>query len=358
MLGEVAGRFRVDGGTCSDPTLQNLSDTKVTPDTPIDPEKSRRRPDFYVVNERLRFAVIVENKIRHHESRDQLKDYWEAMREDKPGFKIGGIFLAPERRKPKQAGDYPYVSLSYGDIADLLVKALKDTTTNSEHDALPKQYADAIRRWFVLDPKQQRLAWQILQGYPKAVELLRDKKSQPMQQLVDELSELIRGQLVLECLNSDPTVKDLEYGELGFVLKEWNEIDSLRTGADEEKSVYGKRLITFWFSEPERDLAIYISVATPTHAKDKTAQRAIVRAVSHSGFRRTDFGEPNPNWIDFLVRRLASKEELKNPDRDVVFEQIQKAWELFVDKDLRKIKESIQGIPAFRQSSRRSSRAA
>ncbi len=77
--------------------------------------------------------------------------------------------------------------------------------------------------------------------------------------------------------------------------------------------------------------------------------------MSGSGFRRVDFGEPNPNWVDFLVRPLASKEELKNPDRDVAFEQMRKAWKLFVEKDLRKISERIQGISAFRQSSRRSS---
>jgi hypothetical protein len=92
----------------------------------------------------------------------------------------------------------------------------------------------------------------------------------------------------------------------------------------------------------DEDVAIYLAVATPTHAKNKTAQEAILRAVSDSGLRRIDFGEPNPNWIDFLVRRLASEEELKNPDRDVVFERIRKAWKRFVKEDLYKIKESIQ----------------
>jgi hypothetical protein len=172
VLEKMAGCFRVNGAACKDPSLQGLSDTVVTLDKPIESAEERGRPDLYLRNERSGFAVLLENKVRHHERPHQLKDYWEAAQERDPEFKIGGLFLTPERRDPVTADGYPYVSLSYGDMADLLEKALEDmTAANAEYGGLPKQYADAIRRWFVLDPEEKRLAWQILQRYPKAIKM-------------------------------------------------------------------------------------------------------------------------------------------------------------------------------------------
>ncbi len=63
VLEKISGSFRLNGAACKDPSLQGLRDTVVTPDRAIESAEERGRPDFYLRNEGLRFAVILENKV-------------------------------------------------------------------------------------------------------------------------------------------------------------------------------------------------------------------------------------------------------------------------------------------------------
>ena len=325
----------------------DFSDTEVTREA----KSEQGRADFKLRNKRQKVVLLIENKTLSAEGDRQLARYWEDAEKDDPGFAIGGLFLTPEGRQPRTAGKYSYSAVSYGGIADLLDACVKTRKAHDPGVILIKQYASAIRRWFVEDPEKKKLAWRIYRKYPAAAAFLSTDGAKPIWQISEHLQGLLRKQgSGLETLYSSFSTKEVE---LWFVPHEWDKIAGLRhAGTAKTEKRADDRLLIFWLycwpgseHEYERQLGLYLGSTPGARAEDvQKLIDAISKAVPSSSQEILGDDQPDAEWKILWAQTLLTVDQLNQEDRDVVFKLIDDGWQRFLDSDLPKLK---TGIPAL-----------
>lgn len=73
--------------------------------------------DIFLLDERNRLAVIIENKIDTSEHFDQLQRYYETVNQQYPGYRIIGLYLTPAGDEPSHKN---YLPLGYGLVCEVL----------------------------------------------------------------------------------------------------------------------------------------------------------------------------------------------------------------------------------------------
>jgi len=331
-------------------------DTKITREA----KSEQGRADFKLRNSRQRVVLLIENKTLSPEGDRQLAKYWEDAERADPGFAIGGLFLTPNGRQPTTAGKYNYSAVSYGEVAELLARCVEFREAYDPGVILVKQYASAIKRWFVEDPEKKRLAWRIYRKYPAAAAYLSTDGVKPMRQISEHLRGLISKQgSGVEAVYTYPGAEEVG---LWFVPRDWDKVSRLRragTRAKEKRA--DDRLTVFWVScnpgsehEYERQLGLYLGTVPGARADDVGKLiRAIAReALSSSQELMVDDG-PGETWRTIWARTLLTDEQLNQEDRDLVFQLIDERWQRFLNSDLPKL-ESVIGT-LFEQPSTRTS---
>jgi hypothetical protein len=349
---KASGRFFSRGSPCGDPELNDLADTKVEREWPAD---DLGRADLFAKNERLQFAIVMENKVRQAERIDQLKDYWEAAARLNPDFAIAGLFITPDGRPPQSAGGYPYVSVSFAEISELLDKLAAEADRKDEFgpstSALAEQYAHALKRWFVEDPELKQMAWRLHQLYPNALEYLQRVDVKPVGQIVEKLRDLISSDERFKCL--EPFIGPQRLG-VSFVAKKWEEVGGLKNGATIQDRRIGERLLYFVFGGGggDEDLVLYLSLGAGKRSENS---KAIFEAIRRTGLQTlgADFvhsevqeGHETNVW----AKRFASAGQLRDPEPDSLFSLIEEHWKDFCTNELTTITKAVGGLPFFQDS--------
>ena len=328
---------------------EDLTGTQVDREVYLSPSS---RSDFVLSNERLRFALFVEIKVGHSERRDQLKDYWRETARKFPEYSIGGLFVTPNGIKPITAGPYDVIPLSYREIARLLDDSVKTLPKSVQTRCAPMvaQYAGAIRRWYVKDPKLNDIAWDIYRKFPTGLAKLPNYR--PSVQLYKKMSELIEGGPKMTVVYDHEPEQDSDDIEIQFVPSEWDEVKRLRRAGTTEKSCDG-RLAVLWigvFPQHEQPLwrSMVIGLAIAEGAKE-TDFKAVISAVRRAALQSsagtsTTEKQAALDWTDVWMKIIASAQEIETLRRDQLFSKIDQRWGQFIDAEFPKIKKLMKEL--------------
>lgn len=307
--------------------------------------------DLRVQHLRQKFVLLIENKTISEEGDRQLERYWQDAETEHPTYSIGGIFLTPNGRLPTSEGKFKgkYKALSYGDLADAIDEAAGPLAAKDHWKAIVTQYALAIRRWFVADPKMYELAWTIYKKYPEAVEFLSTDEAHPIQQILNFIGTLVKKENFVEVCerkNHDESI--------WFVPQQWDSISGLRhaqTASTEKRA--DDRLCVMWFTckskadegeDYERDLILYLGAVAG--AQSNKVKRLLDASRSWPVASKQAYleYEPQSDWTHIWARRFLTETELNREDREKVFKDLTSHWKRFLKEDLTVISNSVLSL--------------
>jgi hypothetical protein len=308
------------------------------------------RADFKIRNGRQNLVLLIENKTLSSEGHRQLARYWEDAEREDPSFAIGGLFLTPNGNQPETASKYGYVAVSYCEIAELLDECVQFRGKEDSGAVLARQYASAIRRWFVEDPEIRKLAWRIYKKYPAAASYISTDEAKPSGQIFEHLHGLITEQ------ESGLVTITKRKSELWFVPSKWDEVESLRRAGTKDAD---GRLLIFWFSldnEAGSNLDLYLGTAPGAHPDVIARLIATIGECAPPKFHGLVLhNKPRPqSWTHLWGRRFMVKEEIASEDQDEVFKSLEVNWQRFLGEEFPKIMEAVN-VASHRQDPRQNS---
>ncbi|MGI8911979.1 MAG: PD-(D/E)XK nuclease family protein [Rubrobacteraceae bacterium] len=147
--------------------------------------------DIFLLDERNRLAVIIENKIGTGEHGDQLDRYYEAVREQYPDYRLLALYLTPGGDEPSHP---EYLPVDYRAVCEILDGLAKSRASVTEPDlrVLITHYTEMLRRHIVGDSEIARLSQQIYQKHQRAIDLIYEHRFAQREAIRKLLTKLIK----------------------------------------------------------------------------------------------------------------------------------------------------------------------
>lgn len=116
--------------------------------------------DIFLLNEREKLAVLIENKIGTGEHSDQLNRYHATVKEKYLEYKLLALYLTPGGDEPSHP---KYLPVDYRMVCEILDELAESRVSVIEPDAktLIKHYTEMLRRHIVGDSEIAKLSRQI-----------------------------------------------------------------------------------------------------------------------------------------------------------------------------------------------------
>jgi hypothetical protein len=292
-------------------------------------EGEENRIDLLIVNERLRFGVVVENKVATGEHDNQLERYWSVIHSHYPGLvRRFGVLLSP---KGVVASHHEYKDFAYGEIGAVLEQSVSAGNGKLDIDAtvVLSHYMDLLRSEFMEDAEAAAAAWTIWHEHRGALDFVR--RSSPSAQLCGELKRLI--DLTPICDYEKIKGRDAPY-ELAFVLRGWRE--DPRVGDPSGRSGY-KSALLFWFDDFRDQIKLSLGV---WQRRAELLKRLTDLPNSEAAFRGHRWHRED-EWSVIWSRLFVSRQDLRTKTRDELFDQIRKRWVAFCQKNLAAISSAV-----------------
>lgn len=146
----------------------------------VETVREQDRIDILVVGQSDGFVCLIENKVDSEEHTDQLNRYLNVVEERYPALKVLPVFLTPAGASPSRDRDSErYVSLGYGEIADLLRDGLatRDATVDPSVAVFLEQYEQTLRRRILDTPSDiDTLALRVYSNHRDAINRIIEAK--------------------------------------------------------------------------------------------------------------------------------------------------------------------------------------
>jgi hypothetical protein len=293
----------------------DLTDTEVL--------REEDRIDLQLINRRLEFAIIVENKTDSGEHSDQLRRYWDTFKKNHKSIsKVVGIYLSPKGSVPS---DGRYLSVSYKMVCHTIDEVQSSLTGELGIDikVLLRHYKDLLEIEFMGAQKESSLAWDIHRKFPKAIEFLA--YNDPYTQIHREVRRLVDSgapELVID---------HSKKGEIAFLVQEWTKSPIL----------YDPKLggLLFWLTDFRRELVLSFGV-NPEASKAHDSLMSIAKS-NPKLFPPAGVGLIRDGWPTVWTKQLLRPTDFNKLNRDEIFDQIEKRWQIFRESDLLKLRASI-----------------
>lgn len=283
--------------------------------------------DILILEENIKLAVIIENKIDGTESEGQLKRYYEAVKKQFPNYNIVCLYLTPE-------GDIPsheeYIPISYElicEIVETLIKT-KESILGPDLLTLIKSYAVMLRRHIVGESEIAKLCQKIYRKHQKALDLIFEYKPDQQVQTQQHLEELIDK-------NPDLIKDRCSKAFIRFLAKEWD-VPNLKKG---HGWVDSNRMLLFQFYNGPEKLALNLYIGPG----DKEIREKLYSVASANRKIFKASGKLNPKWKSIYTQKILMKKDLQEADFETIIEKIGKQWQKFLEDDLQAIKDAIKG---------------
>lgn len=280
-----------------------------------------RRIDIFLLDERQKLAVIIENKIDTSEHGDQLDRYYEAVREEYPDHKILALYLKPGGEEPSHPD---YLPVDYQAVCEILDGLAESQASVMEPDVrvLITHYTEMLRRHIVGDSEIARLSREIYQKHQQALDLVYEH--------IPDRRNSIR-QIVEELVSENPnlTLDHTTKGEVKFAVSDWDTSVNLNKN---RWSVLG-RILLFVISNTPSSVDLKLMIG-PGEANVREGFWQIAN-FSGAPFKvvRKLAKEHNTVYTRSVVRQTLLEEgELEEIDQE-----IREHWADFIENDLPRI---------------------
>ncbi len=295
----------------------------------IEVRREWQHVDIFLVDERNRLAVIIENKIDTGEHSDQLGRYHEVVKQHYPNCKVIGLYLTP-------AGDEPshdaYLPLGYRLVCEVLDSLAESqaSVSNPDLQVLVAHYTQMLRRHIVGDSEIAKLCQQIYEKHREAIDLIsryRPNTQAEIKEIKEILEDLVNSESELVLDRSSKTMTN-------FVNPQWD-MPHLLTAVGWTSS---QRVLLFQFNNNDSNLNLEMFIGP---GSEEVRRKLFKMAQS------------NPDTFE-VPRNIAKKHNriysrsflIKDMYEDADYEErrlkIQRCWTEFLEEDLPKIDTALR----------------
>ncbi len=282
--------------------------------------------DILILEESIKLAIIIENKIEGTESPGQLKRYYETVKKHFPAYNIVCLYLTPEGDMPSHED---YIPISYKlvcEVVETLIRT-KESVLGPDLLTLIKNYAVMLRRHIVGESEIAKLCQKIYHKHQRALDLIFEYKPDLQVQTREYLESLID--------RSPDLVKDhCSKAYIRFLPKEWD-VPSLAKG---KGWVSSNRILLFEVYNGPEKIALRLHIG-PGH--DETRKRLYDMASAHTPVFKAS-GSLRPKWKSIYTRNFATRKDLQDNEYEVIAEKIEKQWQKFLEDDLPAMREIVR----------------
>lgn len=165
----------------------------------------RDHMDIVILNHKKGYVIVVENKVKAAERKNQLKDYRNKIEEEFPSYKKLFIFLTPEGREPSTDDCWTYASYRaiHSSISDICGQGRSSETTLF----LLKHYKELLEKYVLNQEELELLANRIYKEHKEAIDFIWEKKADGYLELSNKIRELIAQDEKLSCFNAQKSTK-------------------------------------------------------------------------------------------------------------------------------------------------------
>lgn len=154
--------------------------------------------DLLIVNDKLKFTICIENKIKSGKSgNNQLLKYYEIVENiwSNKGHKNYYVYLTPfPRTLTDKEIEIEYVNLTYQSILEILKDTLKSTQPSEETKPLIEHYIRNLEKNIMGISKEVKLAQEIYQKHKLAIDfIVNNKPSLYSKELFNQINEYFKN---------------------------------------------------------------------------------------------------------------------------------------------------------------------
>lgn len=288
--------------------------------------------DLFLVNERLQFLVLIENKLDTKEHTEQLRRYRQRVEEQYPRYKKILLFLTVDGEAPS---DNAYISITHGDICKVIQKILDSRSSRLGPDVvtLLRHYCAMIGRHFMEDAETARLARSIYQKHKVALDYIFEQRPDLQSSISSTLTDLIKKEqeLLLDHYSKAYT---------HFIVREWDEIPPLTKSRGWTPS---GRVLLFEFRNDGTKLQLALIIG-PGHESYHTQarQRLFDVATQTPETFKPSSKAIGLKWSQIWARPFLVQRDIEEGDMETMKEKIDRTWRSFLDKDLPQIRALVR----------------
>ena len=282
--------------------------------------------DILILEENIKLAIIIENKIDSSESEGQLKRYCETIKKHFPDYKLVCLYLTPEGHIPSHE---EYIPISYElvcEIVETLIET-KESVLGSDLLALIKNYAVMLRRHIVGESEIAKLCQKIYRKHQKALDLIFEYKPDLHVQTREYLESLIDQ-------NQDLLKDNCSKAHIRFLSKDWD-VPNLKKGKGWVRS--NRMLLFGYYNGPEK-IVLRLHIGP---GDDETRKKLYEMASANKPVFKAS-GSLTRKWKCIYTRTFVTKNELQDNEYEAIIEKITKQWQKFLD-DLPAIRNVVKG---------------
>lgn len=163
--------------------LESLSDVIV--------KAEYKNIDILILSKKLKFVIVIENKVGASESEDQLKKYRDSVEDEFADYRKLFIFLTPDGREPET--DDMWLSVSYQEINEV-IKQLVNQGRGSELTLfLLKHYSEHLEKYVLNQDKLEALVNKIYAEHKDAIDFIFSKRPDSFAGLADLIIRKIKS---------------------------------------------------------------------------------------------------------------------------------------------------------------------
>ncbi len=287
--------------------------------------------DIFLLDEREKLAVIIENKIGTGEHSDQLNRYHAAVKKEYPEHKLLALYLTPGGDEPSHP---EYLPVDYRVVCGILDELAEIRASIVEPDArvLITHYTEMLRRHIVGDSEIARLSRQIYEKHRRAINLIYQHRPDPGQGHREDRDRLRKDakKLLERLIDDEPQLTNKRSGGnyISFYPEEWN-VSSLNNNSSD---VFG--FLRFVFHNHLDRITLFLEASLGDR---ETRQKLYEMCLKHESLFENPQNPEDNKYPKFYSRTFLTPEFCETAIEAEREWEIRKNWEDFLENDLPRI---------------------
>jgi len=274
--------------------------------------------DIFLLDERNRLAVIIENKIDTNEHDDQLQRYHEAVKQQYPGYRTIGLYLTPAGDEPSHEN---YLPLGYGLVCEVLdsLAQSRASVSNTDLQVLVTHYTQMLRRHIVGDSEIARLCQQIYYKHKRALDLIYEHRPDLQEEIKSVIEGLIEESSDFEFRTSSGKSK------IKFGVRDWY-----------VPALHWMVWFEVWNYPDSLEIKLFVGPG------DEDTRQRLFEIVRRNPEVFRGASKLGSKWSNVFSRLWLKKEMYENSDQADREKEIRKHWIEFLENDLPRIDAALK----------------